>query len=250
MDGELDRGHDAEVAAAAAQRPEEVRVVLGVGAHEPAVGGDELERGHGVGLQAVLAGQPAHAAAERVAGDPDVRRRAVQARQTVSGEPRRDAIPLDARADADALGAGVDADLLERADVQQQRVLEVAERALVVGGRLGRDAQPGVAGVGDRRGDIVGVGGKRDRGRMLVEQEVERRAGVVPAGIAGEYDGADERLGERGVRRGEHAPMVGRRAPAVDPAKRRGNRGARPPRLRGPPRSRAGHTPEGRSPAR
>ena len=155
VDGELDRGHDAEVAAAAAQRPEQVGVVLGVRAHEAAVGGDELERGHGVGLQPVLAGQPAHAAAERVAGDPDVRRRAVQARQAVGREPRRDAIPLDAGADADALGPGVDADLLERADVQQQGVVQVAERTLVVGGRLGRDAQSGAARVGDRRRDVL-----------------------------------------------------------------------------------------------
>ncbi len=47
-------------------------------------------------------------------------------------QPRRDALPLDAGADADAQGAGVDADLLEAADVQQQGVLEAAERPLVV----------------------------------------------------------------------------------------------------------------------
>ena len=101
-----------------------------------AVGGDELERGHGVGLQPVLAREPAHAAAERVAGDADVGRGAVQAREAVGRQARRDALPLDARADADAPGAGVDADLLERGDVQQQRVVQAAERALVVRGRL------------------------------------------------------------------------------------------------------------------
>ena len=88
--------------------------MLGVGAHELAVGGDELERGDGVGLQAVLAREPAHAAAERVAGDADVRRGAVQAGQAVGRQPRRDAVPLDAGADADAPGARVDADLLQR----------------------------------------------------------------------------------------------------------------------------------------
>ena len=180
VDGELDRGHDAEVAAAAAQRPEQVGVVLGVGAHERPVGGHELERGHGVRLQAVLAREPAHAAAERVAGDPDVRRGAVQPGEPVGREPRGDAVPLDARADPDALRAGVDADLLEPADVQQQRVLHVAERPLVVAGRLGRDAQPGAPGVVHGRGDVVGVGGERDRGRVLVAQQVERRAGLVP----------------------------------------------------------------------
>ena len=72
MDGELDRGHDAEVAAAAAQRPEQVGVMLVVGTHEGPVGGHELQRCDGVRLQPVLAGQPAHAAAQRVAGDPDI----------------------------------------------------------------------------------------------------------------------------------------------------------------------------------
>jgi hypothetical protein len=145
----------------------------------------------------VLAGQPAHAAAERVAGDADVGRRAVQAGQAVGREPRRDPVPLDAGADADALGGGVDADLLERADVEQQCVLEVAERALVVPGRLRRDAQSGVAGVGDRGDDVGGVGRESDGRGMLVEQQVESGSGVVPARIAGEHDGAGEGFGER-----------------------------------------------------
>jgi hypothetical protein len=197
VDRELDRRDHAEIAVAAAQRPEQVGLHRGVRADVAAVGEHELDRRDAVGLQAVLAGQPAHAAAERVAGDADVRRRAVQARQAVGGEARRDAVPLDPRADADPLGAWIDVDLLERADVQQQGVLHAAERPLVVRGRLGRDAEAGVAGVGDRRGDVLGVGRERDGGRMLVEQQVERRAGVVPAGVAGKHDGAGERLGER-----------------------------------------------------
>ena len=41
---ELERDDDAEVAAAAAQRPEQLGVVLGVGAHHRAVGGHHLHR--------------------------------------------------------------------------------------------------------------------------------------------------------------------------------------------------------------
>jgi len=64
---ELQRGHQAEVAAAAAQRPEEVRVLPLAGHQETAVGG------HHVGRDQVVAGEPvataeiAHAAAERQA---------------------------------------------------------------------------------------------------------------------------------------------------------------------------------------
>ncbi len=80
-DVELDRGHDAEVAAAAAQRPEQIGLVLGIDADQLAIGGHELERRDGVRLQPVLAREPSHAAAQRVAGDADVGRGAVQPRR-------------------------------------------------------------------------------------------------------------------------------------------------------------------------
>jgi hypothetical protein len=71
----------------------------------------------------------------------------------------------------------------------------------------------------DGRGDVVGVGRERDRGRMLVEEEVERRSRGVPAGVAGEHDGAIERLAEPGVRgHREHAAMVRAGPRGVDPA--------------------------------
>src|SRR5919198_1545237 len=77
----------------------------------------------------------------------------------------------------------------------------------------GRAGEPVWARVADGGEDVVGTGREGDRRGMLVEQEVECRAGLVPAGIAGEHDGAREDFGERGVRGGgEHAPMVGRSA--------------------------------------
>ena len=47
--------------------------MVGVGADQGAVGDDDLDRGQVIGGQAQLAGVPAGAAAERVAGDADVR---------------------------------------------------------------------------------------------------------------------------------------------------------------------------------
>ena len=55
VEDELHRGHDAEAAAAAAQRPEQLGLVVAVGAHDAAVGGDELDREHAVGGEAVAA---------------------------------------------------------------------------------------------------------------------------------------------------------------------------------------------------
>jgi hypothetical protein len=77
---ELDCGHDAEAAAAAAQRPEQVWLVFAVGAQEAAVGGHELDRAHVVGGQAVLASENTDPAPERVAGHADIGRGACERR--------------------------------------------------------------------------------------------------------------------------------------------------------------------------
>jgi hypothetical protein len=69
----LQRGHHPDAAAAAPDRPEQVRLVVGVGADEITVRGHELGRGHAVGGQPVAAGQPAHAAAEGITGHAHVR---------------------------------------------------------------------------------------------------------------------------------------------------------------------------------
>ena len=67
---ELHRGDHTEVAAAAAQRPEQVGVLLGAGVHQPAVGGDDIRGDQTVAGQAVAAQQPADATAEGEPADP------------------------------------------------------------------------------------------------------------------------------------------------------------------------------------
>ena len=79
-----------------------------------AVGRNQLDRGHAVGRQAVLAGVPAHAAAEGVAGDPDVGGGAVQHREAVLGGSFDGVQPHRAALDPDRLGGGVDADCRHR----------------------------------------------------------------------------------------------------------------------------------------
>ena len=70
------RGHRADVAASAAERPEQLGLGVAVGADTPAVGGDHVRRDDAVAGEPVLADHPAEAATERVAEHADVRRRA------------------------------------------------------------------------------------------------------------------------------------------------------------------------------
>ena len=69
---ELERGHDAEVAAAAAECPEQVGVLVGRGAQDPPVGGHDLGREEVVDGQTGPAAEPADPAAEREPADAGV----------------------------------------------------------------------------------------------------------------------------------------------------------------------------------
>jgi hypothetical protein len=72
VQGKLELGHHAEVAAPAAQRPVQVRMLGAAGRHQPPVGGHHLAGDDVVAGQAVLAGEPAHAAAEGQPADAGV----------------------------------------------------------------------------------------------------------------------------------------------------------------------------------
>ena len=71
VEPELERGRHAEVAAAAADRPEEVRVRRGVHAERLAVGGDDVGGEERIDRHAELADEIADPAAEGDPADPD-----------------------------------------------------------------------------------------------------------------------------------------------------------------------------------
>ena len=93
----LERRHDAEVAAAPAQRPEQVGPLVLAGSDLLAVDGDEVRRQQVVDDRAVLAHQPADAAAEREPGDSGVGDDPAHGRQAVRLPWRRRARPTGPR---------------------------------------------------------------------------------------------------------------------------------------------------------
>ena len=77
--------------------------------------------------------------------------------------------------------------------LQQDRVLERAQRGRVVAGALRGDPQALGGGEAHDRGDFLGAARVDDRRRPLVDGEVEAGAGGVVAGVAGDVDvAADE----------------------------------------------------------
>ena len=83
MQLEIERGRDAEIAAAAAQAPEQILVLLRAGGDEFAVGGHQVDGAHVVAGEAEAAAEAAEAAAEREPAHAGVRHRAGRGRETV-----------------------------------------------------------------------------------------------------------------------------------------------------------------------
>ena len=126
---ELEARDDAEVAAAAAQRPEQVGVLVGARrARSRAVGEDDVGRQQRVDRQAVVAHQPADAAAERQPADAGVRDLARRHREPVLLRGGVELAEQRAAADADDRAvAGRPSTRVQRAQVDAERA--VAHRA-------------------------------------------------------------------------------------------------------------------------
>ena len=144
--------------------------------------------------EAVLAAEPAEAAAERVADDADVRRGAGERREPVGGGGQRDVDPQRAGRARGRAARRVDPDAAHARGADQDLALEVAPaRPAPWPVPCGAIRRPSVAGERDR-GDDVGVGdGEGDGGGPLVDGEVPRRAGRSQPASEGPYTAPSSR---------------------------------------------------------
>ena len=200
MQRELEFGHDAEVAAAAAQAEEQVRVLVGAGAHDVAVGGHDGGGDQVVCGQAVHALEPARPRAEREAGDAGVRDAAAG-----DGEPVRlgggvELRPGEARPGAHGARGQVDLDPLERAHVDDEPVVDDAVAGAGVAAGADGDRQCLLAPVAQRGGDVARVADLGDQRGAAVNGAVEDGACVVVAVVAGGQDRPGEALDVCGER--------------------------------------------------
>ena len=178
VEAELEGRHGAEVAAPAAERPEQLGVAVAVDPPVLAVGAHQFDRQHAVGREAVAASQQAHSAAQRVADHADAAARAPQAGQPELGGRPGDVRPQGAGLDAGDPAPGVDLHARQRRRVDQDRSLQVPARA--VPGALHAHVEPVVAGEPHRRDDVVGARRHGDHLGALVDGHVPRHPRRVP----------------------------------------------------------------------
>ena len=186
-------GRDPEVAAATAQRPEQVGVLVLTADELLTCGRDEVDRAQVVAREPEPTGEPAEAATEGQPRDPGRRDDA-----TWGCEPGHlrlviEVPPGDATLGAHGLGLLVDPDPLHERQVDHDAV---------VARRVPRRAVPATAHRGqqlvltcevDGRDDVRGTGAARhDRGTL-----VDHRVPYAPSGVVVRVAGSDERPPER-----------------------------------------------------
>ena len=213
---ELELGHHAEVAAAAAQSPEQLRVAGLVDAEPLALGGDQLVRRHVVARQPDPAREPAHAAAERQPADAGMRHVARGRGQPVLHRGAIERSEQGAALDAGAPARGIHPDPGHRRQVDHHPVVGDAHPEHAVTAAAHAELEVALAAVPDRLGHVARARAPHDRARPPVDHRVPHRPGLVVARVAVRQ--------EPSIRRSRHrpdSPDRGRPAPWGSPPRRR-----------------------------
>ena len=185
----FEAGDDTEVAAAAAQSPEEIAVLVFRRAHDRAVGGDEIHRCDVVRRPAEPPGEISEAAAKRQAGAAGVRDESED-----RGQAMKLCLAIDIAEEAPGLRAReprrrVDPHAAHQRHVEHQAVLAHGKPGDVVAAALDRERQPVLARRANAGDDVGGTEAANDDGGAPVDHRVPQRTRIVIAGISGAQNG-------------------------------------------------------------
>ncbi len=185
VQAEEEGGDDAEVAPAAAHRPEEVGMLVRAGDDEAAVRQNHVDGEEVVDGEAVGAGEVAEAPAEGDPADAGGRDDAAGGRQA-EGVRGVVEIPEGAAAlDAGGARRGVDADAFHRRQVQDQAVVAGAQAGAAVPAAPDGEEEAPLAGEIDGGDHVRDVRGADDEGGAAVDHPVIDLAGRVVTRVAG-----------------------------------------------------------------
>ena len=187
MGRQRERGDRPEVAAAAAQRPEQVRLVGRVRGDRATVGEHDVGGEQVVDRQPVLPRQVSVAAAEGQPPDAGGRDDAAGHAQPVRRGGTVDVGPGGAAADPHGSARRIDVDGAHRAQVRDDAAVTRAEARAAVAAAAHGDGQAVVAGEGDRRGDVAGVGTAHDQRGIAIDHAVVHGTGLVVGRVAGRH---------------------------------------------------------------
>ena len=168
----LERRGDAEVAAAAAEAPEQVRMLVGAHGQDAPVGRHELDREQVVGGEAELRHQPAETAAERQAGDSRRRDRAARDGEAVELRLAVELLPEHAALRAHRPRGGIDVDALHRREVDHQPAVGDGGAGDVVPAAADRELPALLARGVDRADDVRRPAAAGDQRGPPVDQPV------------------------------------------------------------------------------
>jgi hypothetical protein len=213
----------AEVPAASAESPEQVRMVVGVDPQQPAVRRHDLGREQVVDGEAVLAHEQADAAAQRDPADADRPGVAEPGREAVRA--RRGRVRARGQAPARPGGAPVDVDLEppQRRDVEHDPALGDAVTRGAVAAAADGELGSRLAGVRDDARHVVRIGHADDRLGAAVDRAGEDGTCLVVSLVVRHQDPAVDAACKLGG--GEHPLRVTAR-PAAAPYGRPLSRGA------------------------
>jgi hypothetical protein len=180
-----ERGGDAEVAAAPAQGPEQVRVRGRVDLEHLAGRGHELDAEQVVGRQAVLGHQPAEPAAERKAGDACRRDGAPGHCQAMGTGCRVELGPRSPALGGEGGALGIDRDVGHVGEADHQPAVGDGASRDVVPAAAYRDLDPRATCEGERGDHVAGRSGADDDPRAAVDEAVVDGPGLVVARVLG-----------------------------------------------------------------
>ncbi len=189
---EGEAGDDAEVAATAAQRPEQIRVLGPVRRPDPSVRGDDLDLFQVVGCPAEAARQVAESAAEGEAGDSGLGHEAEHRRQPVLLGRPVDVPQQAARTCVRETGGRVHGDLAHAGHVEGHPAVGECRAGDVVAAALDAQQQAVVRGEPHDGGHVLGRDRLDDQHGCRGDHGVPDQDGLVPALVPGREQRAPE----------------------------------------------------------